>query len=255
MSVPLYSMIDVAPTLAAIMDVPAPAQSAGEPMAEILDGLDGGRRCALLAPDALGMHPWSLWKDEMPFFTALVEARHVVLRSVMPTITPVNFATMVTGVEQSVHGIGTYNDKIQCETLFDVLGAQGKQGAAYGQEGCTMGQLIYPIAQAGRRVPRHGDDQIVEALLTDATEVSPDFIITQLVTTDDVFHRFKPSNPEVVPYVRDTDARLKRLVEGLSELEYAVMILADHGQHDGEERGTHGTDADEDSLVPCTWIA
>jgi len=49
------------------------------------------------------------------------------------------------------------------------------------------------------------------------------------------------------------DARLNRLVEGLAELDYGIIILSDHGQHDGDGRGTHGTDCDEDSLVPCTW--
>ena len=40
---------------------------------------------------------------------------------------------------------------------------------------------------------------------------------------------------------------------------YGVIVLADHGQHDlpdageGENKGRHGTDADEDLLVPCTW--
>ena len=60
--------------------------------------------------------------------------------------------------------------------------------------------------------------------------------------------------------LRDTDARLKTLIEHLTPLGYGVIILADHGQHDipdakeGEKHGGHGTDSDEDCLVPCTWV-
>ena len=56
--------------------------------------------------------------------------------------------------------------------------------------------------------------------------------------------------------LRETDARLRRLVTGLKPLGYAVIILADHGQHDvpGDgKNGSHGTDSPEDCLVPCTW--
>ena len=60
--------------------------------------------------------------------------------------------------------------------------------------------------------------------------------------------------------LKETDTRLKRLVEHLKGYGYAVIILADHGQHDVEApsvgglKGTHGTDSDEDYLVPCTWV-
>lgn len=254
MQVPVHSMTHVAPTIAEIIGVPPPAQSQGEPIAEVLADLNGCRRCALLVPDGFGMYAWSLWHHEMPFLASLMADRHVVLRAVMPTITPVNFATMLTGAEQDVHRIQTRDEQMQCETLFDVLGAHGKRGAAYGQEPCTMGKMIVPVAQIGRRLPRYEDDQIVDTLLDSAAQDRPEFIITQLVTTDDVFHKFGPSSPEVVPYLHETDVRLKRLVEELRGMDYAILILSDHGQHDGQERGTHGSDCDEDSLVPCTWV-
>jgi len=257
MSAPVYSMTHVAPTIAAILDIPAPAQSTGEPIAEIAAELKGSERCAVLAPDALGMYQWGLWHQAMPFLGSLINQHHVVLHAVMPTITPVNFATMVTGGDQSVHGIHAKDEDFQCETIFEVLAANAKRGAAVGQDGCTMTDLIGRWAescgQTGKRAPRYEDDVVAKMLLEVAAEDTPEFLITQLVTTDDIFHEFKPSSPQVVPYLQDMDARLNRLVEGLAELDYGIIILSDHGQHDGDGRGTHGTDCDEDSLVPCTW--
>ena len=54
--------------------------------------------------------------------------------------------------------------------------------------------------------------------------------------------------------------RLRRLAAHLLPLGYALLILADHGQHDiiptpeCNMSGSHGTDSDEDCQVPCTWV-
>jgi predicted AlkP superfamily pyrophosphatase or phosphodiesterase len=77
----------------------------------------------------------------------------------------------------------------------------------------------------------------------------------QLGSTDDVFHRHGPSSPQVVPTLRETDERLARMADRLTALGYALIIDADHGQHDTETGGSHGTSDDEDALVPCTWVA
>jgi hypothetical protein len=114
-----YSMIHVAPTVSAILRIPAPAQAEGIPIQGICTNLAGSNRVAILALDALGIFAWNLWKGEMPFLSSLHARNSLVLRSVMPTVTPVNFATLVTGTDQSGHGIHTFDDTFVCETLFD----------------------------------------------------------------------------------------------------------------------------------------
>jgi bisphosphoglycerate-independent phosphoglycerate mutase (AlkP superfamily) len=60
--------------------------------------------------------------------------------------------------------------------------------------------------------------------------------------------------------LRETDRRLRELVDHLKPLGYGVIILADHGQHDIVDdpttrlKGGHGSDRDEDCQVPCTWL-
>ncbi len=250
-------MTDVAPTVAAVLELPAPAQATGKAIGEIVDDLAGCERVAILAPDALGLFAWNLWHSEMPFLDSLHAKHSLVLRAVMPTITPVNFATMVAGADKSVHGVGAFTDDFGCETLFDVLRARGRRSAGIGLPGYSGSELLGRCADVWGRSEHKSDEELADVIRRMAAEERPDFLIAQLGTTDDVFHQFGPSSPKVLPKLRETDAALKRLTAHLTGLGYGIMFLSDHGQHDvgtGESKGgSHGTEADEDSLVPCTW--
>ena len=90
-------MMDVAPTVSVALGLPVPADAKGSPIAEIVADLEGMERVAVLAPDAFGWFAWTLWRDEMPFLQLLHTERSVILRSVLPSITPVNFTAMITG--------------------------------------------------------------------------------------------------------------------------------------------------------------
>ena len=108
-------------------------------------------------------------------------------------------------------------------------------------------------------VERGTDDFIVDKVIEVAERERPAFMIAQYGRVDDVFHQYGPSSPEVIPMLRDTDARLRRTLAALKPLGYGVLIFADHGQHDITDgssttmKGGHGGDRDEDCLVPCTW--
>lgn len=250
-----YSITALAPTVAALLDLPAPAQTDAPPVAEVVAELHPATRVALLAPDALGHYPFTRWRGEMPFLSGLHSHRSLLLRSIMPSITPVNFSAMVTGAPLSVHGVQRFTDDFQCETLFDVVRAHGDQSAGVGQKGYTGGELLGRFADLWGKAESNTDEEVMQIALQFARDRQPRFLIVQLGSTDDVFHKHGPSSPEVVPVVRDTDARLERMVGELTGLGYAVLVTADHGQHDGENGGgTHGSEADEDALVPLTWV-
>ena len=252
-----HSMMDVAPTVSAILRLSPPAQAQGQAIQTIVNDFADARKLAVLAPDAFGEFAWRLWQKEMPYLKSLHTKRSLLLRSVMPSITPVNFATMVTGTDLAGHGINTFNDNFKCETIFDCLRKAGAKGAGIGIEGYTGERLLARHADIPGNVGKGTDEDVADKVMDIANEHKPEFIIAQLGRVDDVFHKYGPSSPQVVPMLRETDARLRRLVAGLEPLGYAVIILADHGQHDvpGEGKsGTHGTDSPEDCLVPCTWI-
>ena len=258
MPIPEYSMTCVCPTIAAALNVPVPSGATGEPIAETLADLAGSGRIVVLAPDALGLSSLRHFANDMPFLSALCANRMVALRAVMPSITPVNFATMITGTDLAGHNVRSKDMGFSCETLFDVLGANGLSAAGCGRPGYTGGELLARCAQH-KGVARVPDDAGTEEVtLRIARESLPEFIITQIGGTDDHFHRFGPASDSARPKVQETDQRLQRLCGELGALGYAIIILADHGQHetgDPSHMGSHGTDSDEDCLVPCTWIA
>ena len=255
----VHSMMSVAPTVSAVLGLPAPAQCKGSVIREIADDLAGRERVALLATDALGRFAWGLWRDEMPWLKARHAERSVTLRSVMPSVTPVNFAAMVTGTDLEGHGIRAKRDDFACETLFDTVRAAGGRSAGVGIVNYTGQALLARCADIPGDVGDGSDDDVADRVIEIAEAETPRFLIAQLGRVDTVFHKHGPSSPEVVPMLRETDARLERLAERLGPLGYGVVILSDHGQHDQTDpaamkKGGHGTDSDADCLVPCTWM-
>jgi predicted AlkP superfamily pyrophosphatase or phosphodiesterase len=254
------SMMDIAPTVSAVLGLPAPVQAKGCPMPSVVKDMLGKRRAAILALDAFGLFAWNLWKEEMPYLRSLHARRSVILRSVMPSITPVNFATMVTGADQPGHGILTRHDSFACETLFDTVRRSGNKSAGIGIDDYTGTALLGRYADICGNAGEGSDDTVADRIIEISERHQPMFLIAQLGRVDDVFHKYGPSSPEVVPMLRGSDRRLVLLVERLARLEYGIIILADHGQHDvrpGEDevlKGNHGTESPEDCLVPCTWV-
>lgn len=250
------SLTQLAPTVAAILGLPAPHEAHHPAIGEIVSDLRGAERIAILAPDALGWYPFSLWRHEMPFLDGLHAQHSLVLRAVQPSITPVNFATMVSGTDLPGHGIQAFTSDFQCETLFDVVRAHGGQSAGIGQKGWTGSELLGRYADLWGKAESNTDEEVEALALGFARRERPRFLITQIGNTDLVFHKLGPSSPEVVPALHEMDARLQRMVGELRDLGYVVIVTADHGQHDCTDGGggTHGSPEDEDALVPCTWV-
>ncbi len=260
MTTETYSMMDIAPTVSAVLHLPVPAQAKGRLIEPVAKSMVGKRRVAVLALDAFGLFAWNLWEAEMTYLRSLHARHSMILRSVMPSITPVNFATMVTGTDQAGHGVMARTDPFACETLFETVRRSGNKSAGIGIDDYTGTALLGRYADICGNAGEGSDDTVAERTMEIAERDEPMFLIAQLGRVDDVFHKYGPSSPEVVPMLRDSDRRLMRFVERLGRLDYGIIILADHGQHDvqpgeaGSLRGNHGTESPEDCLVPCTWV-
>lgn len=263
----IFSMKSVAPTVAAVLGLPAPAAATEPPIAAIAAELAGSRRLAVLAPDALGILPWRLWKGRMPFLSSLHERRSILLEAVMPSSTCFNFACMLTGADsEAVHGINKpyrRGDKwvdFQCETLYDLVRRAGGKSAGAGQEGYTGEMLLARCADLGWVAAKGPAATVADLLMEQYGREKPMFLIAQFGNVDSALHALGPSNPEIVPMLEELDRTLARLVPFLAAAGAAVILLADHGQHDiadpppGGKRGGHGKDLPEDRLVPCTWV-
>ena len=254
-----YSMKAVAPTVCAILGLPLPKSALEPPIAPIVAGLKQRKNAAVLALDALGILPWSLWKDEMPFLKALHEKHSITIKAIMPSITPVNFACMLTGAELETHGIQTRELDFKCETLYDVLRKAGAKSLGAGYAGYT-GELLLARCADIPCVAEYGPPMnITDKIIAAFASAQPRFTIAQFGEPDTVFHKFGPSDPQVIPTLQECDKALEKLTNYLATQDTNIIILADHGQHDipnppeNAKRGKHGTDTPEDRLVPCTW--
>lgn len=252
-----YSMTHIAPTIAEVLEIRSPADGEQQAIPEIISDLAGENRLVALVVDALGEAQLHRFADHMPFLWSWCRRRCVTLKSTMPSITPVNFATMVSGCDLDGHGVRSKDLDFTCETVFDMLEEAGEQGAGCGRPTYTGGQLLARFAQIDGTAAVADDAGVEEAVMRIADEEAPRFIIAQIGGTDDHFHRFGPNSPRMIPKLREADWRIQHMSAELGRLGYAVLIFADHGQHDSgnpEKMGTHGTECDEDCLVPCTWL-
>lgn len=253
-----YPMQAIAPTVARLLHVPAPAKAEAGPIDAVIRDLDGVPRVAVLGIDALGMAIYRHWRDRMPFLASLEKEAFAKVRSIPISKTPVNFGCMVTGASMNVHGATEKERPFQCETLFDVLRHNGKRSAGLGRNDWTGHVLLGRHADITTGGAAADDEAVESCAHRIIREDQPDFLIIQYGLTDELFHRDGPYAPENEETVRAADAWLERMAGSLRKASYGIIILADHGQHSiereaGGRAGTHGSDSDEDCIVPLTW--
>ncbi len=255
-----YSMKMVAPTVSRILGINVPSQAKEEPIMQIIDDLSNIKGVAVLAIDALGYKAYEKFKHLMPCMTSIIShsGNFAYLKSILPSITPVNFACMVTGVEADVHGIGARNDNFICEHLFDILRENGKKSAGLGRKGYTGNELLGRYGDYSTKGCATNDDEVETIFMKIVKDKMPEFIIVQYGLVDDISHAFGPYSRQAGEAIAKSDGWLSRCITELRKHEYGIIILADHGQHefkkaDGTVGGTHGEDISEDCIVPLTW--
>jgi len=206
--------------------------------------------------DAFGVSTWEAARELTPNFNNLARIHQTHLRSVMPSITPVNFATMLTGAGSDTHRIRNRTQELRCETIFDVLRGVGKVSATAARELSSLGVLISPFADKPGLASSNTDIEVTEITIQ-AIQEQVDLLWVQLLDVDDAGHSFGPQSDESLTAAGNADRNLGNILDHSSSNGYSVIVLADHGQHtvvrDGVTQGTHGTDILEDTVVPLVW--
>ena len=254
----IYPMESVATTSAEILEIQKPEKSTEIYVEEAVKSLKPSEKLGIISLDALGIYQWFFHRESMPFLTSLIKKNSVILKAVMPTITPVNHATMISGVPLNIHGIKTYDDNFKCETIFDVLRRNKMKSMGCGRPDWTGHRLLARYADIKCISPISSDDSLLETLLKKCKNENPVFFIVQFGDPDEYFHKYGPYSSNLSQILSNVDTRLRKVIETLGK-EFSFLILADHGQHtiitkDGKIKGKHGKDYKEDILVPLTWI-
>lgn len=252
-----YSSLDtICSALAYAMGIEAPA-CAAEKNEELTDyvnkSFNGEKadRIVMYNPDAIGQWVY----EKYPEYLANVKRqadKEIFLKTVMPSVTPVCFATMYTGAQPSVHGIQKYEKPIiTIDTIFDALIRAGKKIAIVTYEKCSISRIFL-----GREIDYyHFENDGIEEVNAKAMELicddQYDFIVIYNGNYDGVMHKKGPESSNALAELRVNDhvfAMIANLIKTRWKNHNTLLGFAmDHGCHEIDEGcGSHGLDMEED---------
>ncbi len=247
----------LAAAIAAAAGVEAPKQS-HPPLRPVLDllentiGVGNAERVLMFNPDAIGT--WLTQRYTEDFAPVFARTRLALpLRVVMPSCTPVCFATMYTGVTPDVHGIRRYEKPVvKTDSLFDTFHRAGKRVAIVSVPEASMSKIFlereidYYIEPSDLAAT----EKAIELISADKY----DFIACYNADYDSKMHQYGTESPEALAEMRseiDSFARLYDTAKKAWAGKNAFIAWAtDHGMHDlPDGRGTHGEYIPEDMNV------
>lgn len=248
------SLTGVAASLSNALEIDAPKQA--EPSITAIDNLvkastKKGKvdRVFMYNPDAVAM--W-LYQKYTTFYEPLMLHTKLTLplKCMMPSVTPVNFGTMYTGVTPEVHGIQSYTKPvIKTDSLFDALIRAGKKPAIVSTAGDSLSKIF---------LERDMDyfiydtvDECTEKALELIKEDNYDFILLYNADFDSTMHRNGPESQIALEILQKNISVYTRIAETIKENwtqhETLLGFAPDHGCHEIDGNlGSHGLDMQED---------
>jgi hypothetical protein len=243
---------DLAPTAAAALGLPAPAQATRSPLEA-----PATRYVLLLFLDGFGYIRYTEVLDGglIPNLAALPEP--VLGLTEYPPSTRVGTAALLTGAPPQVNGVdGRIVRSTEAETLFDVATAAGLDVVAVEGEALAFNLRGAELQLSG---DRDGDGSTDDNVLANALAVldggMPDLFFVHFHGIDDAGHTYGPGAPEEEAVILEVDAAVGQLLAALPA-DTLVIIFADHGMHLVEEEGrlgNHGNLIERDMFIPI-WV-
>jgi hypothetical protein len=242
-------IIDLAPTAAAALGLPAPGQATGR----VLEP-SSARHVLLLFLDGFGYvrYTEALADGLIPYLASLGEP--IVGLTAYPPTTNVASASMLTGALPEVHGADRRGIRtVETETLLDVAAAVGLQVVAIEGEALAFNLRNAEMQLSGDRDGNGStDDNVLANALAALEKGMPDLFFVHFHGIDDAGHEYGPGAPQERSKIREVDAAVERLV-GAVPSDTLVIIFADHGMHAVNELGrlgNHGHLIERDMFIP-----
>ena len=223
------------------------------------EALDQDQRVLIIFIDGFGY--WSyesaLERGDIPNLASFESSR---ASSVMPTITPVNYAAMVTGKPPEENGVVDRKvHRTSCDTIFDYALSLDKTAIII--EGDA--QILAFSARQELNPDLDGDggtDNEVFDCAIAAMNDNYDLMLVHFHGIDDMGHLTGPDSDETRAMIRLMDEYVGQLISKWGGFGIAV---ADHGQHENDgngdaayadKRGIHGSDAESDIIIPLLTL-
>ncbi|MFH1181769.1 MAG: alkaline phosphatase family protein [Candidatus Woesearchaeota archaeon] len=174
--------------------------------------------------------------------------------SVMPSITPSAYASMLTGVAPNVHGVMDYStSNLSVPTIFQLLESSGIKtcfiaGKKYLQFLMEMADYSYAPAPQ----PNMSVSSIDAMSLSKAADWLQNgkcsLLIINLPATDLLGHEFGPVSKEMSAHLKYLDGLLSGFMR--QNINSTMIITADHGMCANKAGGYHGTNESCAMTVP-----
>lgn len=258
----MYTIASVTPTLCKLMGVEPPIIATEEPVKEVLNtakkmGLDEIERALIYAPDALG--EW-IYRENMALYSKvkLAASIEVEVSSIMPTWTPVCYASVFTGAKPEAHGIMKYEKPtLICDTIFDAFIRARKRVALVAVKNSSI-DIIF----RGRKMDYYTeeyDPQVEIRVLDIINDFDYDLIVAYHQEYDDLMHNSTPRDPNAMKAFQRHLTSFSTITTAFNRKytnkNRVVAFCPDHGTHIDPKsgKGSHGTDSPEDMNVRHFW--
>lgn len=249
-----HSLDGIAAALAHALQIPAPqyAAPANRTLTAFIDtvfGQQGADRVVMYNPDAIGQWVYEKYSDICADVTRRADLS-LPLATVMPSVTPVCFATMYTGAQPAVHGIQKYDRPVlQIDTLFDALLRAGKRPAIVASKRCSIAKIFQE-----REMDYYLFDTVEEINRCAAElirEDKYDLLVIYNGNFDATMHKTGPESAASLAALQanvDAFGAFCDLIEEQWPHHNTLIGFAmDHGCHEiDDDCGSHGLDMEED---------
>lgn len=222
------------------------------PNEELIKLFGRADKAVIYNPDAVA---WWLYEKYPQYFDGAKACSNlsVKLRSVMPSVTPVCFASMFSGLQPEKHGIQKYEKPVlTVDTMFDYLLKAGKKVAIVSTSGDSISKIflernmdyfIYPnklmVNIKAEKLIKKGDYDVLVIY-------NPDY--------DSTMHAKGPEHRSTLKHLQKNVKTYSRFVKIIkqtySDEKVFFGFCPDHGCHEIDGgRGAHGLEMDEDMNV------
>ena len=209
-------------------------------------------RAVIYNPDAVALWLYMQYTRKLSD-AALASDIAMPMLSVMPSVTPVCFASMYTGVMPDVHGIKRYEKPVlTTHTLFDAFVENGKKAAIVSTSGDSISKIFLE-----RNMDYFIYDEIEDVnkkALELIDEDNYDLIVIYNGNYDGIMHKFGPESKEAMAALDHNVEYYCQVVDKIKNQwknhNTFYGFCPDHGCHEIDgECGSHGLDMQEDMNV------
>lgn len=247
------SIIDIAPTAAHALGLPAPAKATGQTLSTI-----SAEHVLLLFLDGFGYIRYTEALDAgiIPNLAALDPP--LLGMTTYPPITAVSSASLLTGSPPEIHGVDRRGiRKTETQTLFDVAAEAGLDVVAVEGDALAFALRSADFTLSGDRDGDGStDDNVLANALAVLDEGMPALFFVHFHGIDDAGHTYGPGAVEEEVAILQVDAAVGQILAAVPP-DTLVIIFADHGMHRVEEDGrlgNHGHLVERDMLIPIFII-